>query len=63
MQTQESIANNTNLVTVAPPLVCAWCHPGQSQPGQSHGICPYHAEMLLAQLRQIQAARRARRVQ
>jgi hypothetical protein len=31
-----------------PVTICAWCHPGENQPGVTHGICEKHkAEMLV----------------
>ena len=33
-----------------PEVVCAWCFPGDTRPGISHGICPRHKAEMEAQL-------------
>jgi len=36
--------------------VCAWCHPGASSPGITHGICEEHAAELLREVNGIGTA-------
>lgn len=32
-----------------PEVICAWCSPGVTRPGISHGICTFHKEAMLKQ--------------
>jgi hypothetical protein len=34
---------SARVVETVSKTVCAWCNPGPSEPGTSHGICSTHA--------------------